>query len=113
MKEEPKQEEVKEEPKQNTESNNNVPTENPKDPNPKDFYYSIHGGVTNTKSQGSCEEAAEEIALIDTVDIHNVICYEVHAKDNSLLGYFLDVNCSSGNCNRYKSQIDWNKYKNR
>lgn len=113
VKEEPKQEEVKEEPKQSNESSNNVPAENPKDPNPKDFYYSIHGGVTNTKSQGSCEEAAEEIALIDTVDILNVICYEVHAKDNSLLGYFLDVNCSSGNCNRYKSQIDWNKYKNR
>lgn len=74
------------------------------------FYYSIHRGTINTKTQSGCLGAGEEIAFIDTVDINYFRCYEVTAKDGSILGYYLNIFCNSDNCNRYKSQIDWSKY---
>lgn len=90
-----------------------VPTTSNNDSNEVDtnsFFYSIHKGTINTKTQSSCLGAGEEIAFIDTVDINYYRCYEVTSKDGSILGYYLNIFCNSGNCNRYKSQIDWSKY---
>ena len=91
-------------------STNNNTTSNSKDPDPNDFYYQEHKGVTNTKTKSACKQASEEIAFLDTVDINYCTCYAVPAKDGTILGYFVNVFCNSGNCNRYKSQIDWTKY---
>lgn len=94
----------------NNNSTKNNTTSNSKDPDPNDFYYSEHKGVTNTRTESGCKQASEDIAFLDTVDINYCTCYDVHAKDGTILGYFVYVFCNSGNCNRYKSQIDWNKY---
>ena len=94
----------------NNNSTNNNTTSNSKDPDPNDFYYQEHKGVTNTRTKSACKQASEEIAFLDTVDINYCTCYAVPAKDGTILGYFVNVFCNSGNCNRYKSQIDWTKY---
>ena len=94
----------------NTSTSNNNTSSSSKDPDPNDFYYPEHKGVTNTKTKSGCKKAGEDIAFLDTVDINYYRCYEVTAKDGSILGYYLNIFCNSDNCNRYKSQIDWSKY---
>ena len=105
---EPKQE-VNKQP-QTTPSNNTSSNNDSKEVDPNSFFYSIHKGTINTKTESGCLGAGEEIAFIDTVDINYYRCYEVTAKDGSILGYYLNIFCNSDNCNRYKSQIDWSKY---
>ena len=75
------------------------------------FFYSIHQGVTDTSTQSNCLSAGEEIAFLDTVDINYYRCYEVTSKANTIMGYYLNIFCESGNCNRYKAMIDMSKYK--
>ncbi len=49
----------------------------------------------------ACNAAALEIAFKDTTDIINVYCFSV-AENGKLLGYRTDINCLSGNCDKYK-----------
>ena len=106
---EPKQE-VQEQPQTTAPSNNTSSNNDSKEVDTNSFFYSIHRGTINTKTQSGCLGAGEEIAFIDTVDINYYRCYEVTAKDGSILGYYLNIFCNSDNCNRYKSQIDWSTY---
>lgn len=108
-KSEPKQE-VQEQPQTTAPSNNTSSNNDSKEVDTNSFFYSIHRGTINTKTQSGCLGAGEEIAFLDTVDINYYRCYEVTAKDGSILGYYLNIFCNSDNCNRYKSQIDWSKY---
>lgn len=75
------------------------------------FFYSIHNGNIDTSSQDKCLSAGEEIAYLDTVDINYYRCYEVTSTTGKILGYYLNIFCNSGNCNRYKTQIDLKKYR--
>lgn len=75
------------------------------------FFYSIHQGKVEMSSQNNCLSAGNEIAFIDTVDINYYRCYEVTSTTGKILGYYLNIFCESGNCNRYKSQIDMSKYR--
>lgn len=75
------------------------------------FFYSIHQGKIEMSSQNNCLSAGSEIAFIDTVDINYYRCYEVTSTTGKILGYYLNIFCESGNCNRYKSQIDMSNYR--
>lgn len=75
------------------------------------FFYSIHNGNIDTSSQDKCLSAGEEIAYLDTVDINYYRCYEVTSTTGKILGYYLNIFCNSDNCNRYKAQIDFKKYR--
>lgn len=75
------------------------------------FFYSIHNGNIDTSSQDKCLSAGEEIAFLNTVDINYYRCYEVTSTTGKVLGYYLNIFCNSDNCNRYKIQIDFKKYK--
>lgn len=75
------------------------------------FFYSIHNGNIDSSSQDKCLSAGEEIAYLDTVDINYYRCYEVTSTTGKVLGYYLNIFCNSDNCNRYKTQIDFKKYR--
>lgn len=72
--------------------------------------YSFHKGQIEFKTSKGCYDAGVEVASIDSVDINNVVCYEVVSKANTVMGYYMRVKCNSGNCNRYKTMIDLSKY---
>lgn len=87
---------VKEEPiKENNNSYIGVPS-------PNDFNYSFHKGKIEYSSMEACLSASERIALKDTVDIINSWCMDVVDGQGTVLGEYLYINCSSGNCNKYK-----------
>ncbi len=71
-------------------------------PNPNDFNYSFHKGKIEYSSMDSCLSASERISLKDTVDIINSWCMDVVDSQGTVLGEYLYINCSSGNCNKYK-----------
>ena len=71
-------------------------------PNPNDFNYSFHKGKIEYSSMDACLSASEKISLKDTVDIINSWCMDVVDGQGIVLGEYLYINCSSGNCNKYK-----------
>ncbi len=71
-------------------------------PNPNDFNYSFHKGKIEYSSMDACLSASERISLKDTVDIINSWCMDVVDSQGTVLGEYLYINCSSGNCNKYK-----------
>ena len=71
-------------------------------PNPNDFNYSFHKGKIEYSSMDTCLSASEKISLKDTVDIINSWCMDVVDGQGTVLGEYLYINCSSGNCNKYK-----------
>ena len=71
-------------------------------PNPNDFNYSFHKGKIEYSSMDACLSASERISLKDTVDIINSWCMNVVDGQGIVLGEYLYINCSSGNCNKYK-----------
>ena len=71
-------------------------------PNPNDFNYSFHKGKIEYSSMDACLSASERISLKDTVDIINSWCMDVVDGQGTVLGEYLYINCSSGNCNKYK-----------
>lgn len=80
-------------------------------PNPNDFLYSITGGKVEFNTNEGCTNAGNEINEIDTVDINYFRCYEVISKGNTIMGYYLNIFCKSGDCNnKYKSMINMSKY---
>lgn len=108
-----------------TNSNSNVPnnTEPPKQTqpqpsedltkvaNPNDFFYSITGGEPEFSTNSGCMNAGDDIAFMGVVDVQYFRCYEVMSKANTIMGYYLNIFCESGNCNnRYKSMIDISSY---
>ena len=107
---------IKEETTSTTSANNNVEVheETPKQeinnnvnqyigvPNPNDFYYSFHHGKIEYHSMDSCLADVPNIAFKDTVDIINSWCIDVVDGQGTILGQYLYINCSSGNCDKYK-----------
>ena len=71
-------------------------------PNPNDFNYSFHKGKIEYSSMDDCLSDSERISLKDTVDIINSWCMDVVDGQGTVLGEYLYINCSSGNCNKYK-----------
>jgi hypothetical protein len=71
-------------------------------PNPNDFYYSFHHGKIEYSSMDSCLADVPNIALKDTIDIINTWCIDVVDEEGTILGQYLYINCSSGNCDKYK-----------
>lgn len=71
-------------------------------PNPNDFNYSFHKGKIEYNSMDACLFDSERISLKDTVDIINSWCMDVVDGQGTVLGEYLYINCSSGNCNKYK-----------
>ena len=71
-------------------------------PNPNDFNYSFHKGKIEYSSMDTCLSASEKVSLKDTVDIINSWCMDVVDGQGTVLGEYLYINCSSGNCNKYK-----------
>lgn len=79
-------------------------------PNPNDYYYSFHNGKIDdayTTLEG-CYNRSIEVTFLDTVDIINSTCYEVLDEYNTVLGIYMQVKCSSGNCEKYKKQVGIN-----
>ena len=64
--------------------------------------YSFHKGKIEYSSMDTCLSASEKISLKDTVDIINSWCMDVVDGQGTVLGEYLYINCSSGNCNKYK-----------
>ena len=92
----PNNNQIKEEPtKENNKSYIGIP-------NPNDFNYSFHKGKIEYSSMDACLSASERISLKDTVDIINSWCMDVVDGQGTVLGEYLYINCSSGNCNKYK-----------
>lgn len=113
-----------------------VPSEQPKPTNDtvdltkvvdtNSFFYSIHKGQKDTATESGCLKAGEDIANKEldqvmayneqhpdnqkSVDINYFRCYEVTSKANTVMYYYLNIFCNSGNCNRYKSLVDISKY---
>lgn len=50
----------------------------------------------------SCVSKGEEIALSNTIDVLYFNCTDVRSKTDTILGYYLDIVCESGNCDKYK-----------
>lgn len=71
-------------------------------PNPNDFYYSFHHGKIEYSSMDSCLADVPNIAFKDTIDILNTWCIDVVDGQGAILGQYLYINCSSGNCDKYK-----------
>ena len=107
---------IKEETTSTTSANNNVEVheEAPKQetnnnvnqyigvPNPNDFYYSFHHGKIEYSNMDSCLADVPRISFKDTVDIINSWCIDVVDGQGTILGQYLYINCSSGNCDKYK-----------
>lgn len=74
-------------------------------PDPNNFNYSMHNGVIeyNSEQRDKCIEDSIEFSFKDTVDITNAFCLDVYDSDNNILGYYLYIKCTSGNCNKYKN----------
>lgn len=71
-------------------------------PNPNDFYYSFHHGKIEYSNMDSCLADVPRISFKDTVDIINTWCIDVVDGQGTILGQYLYINCSSGNCDKYK-----------
>lgn len=71
-------------------------------PDPNSFMYSFHHGQIDYKTIDECLAATEVIGFKDTVDIINLTCMDVIDGEGTVLGYYLYVNCTSGNCEKYK-----------
>lgn len=70
---------------------------------PNNFNYSFHHGVIEYKDLETCINESYEIGYKDSIDIQNMWCSEVIDSENTILGYYLYINCISGNCNKYKN----------
>lgn len=71
-------------------------------PSPNDFNYSFHHGKIEYSTMESCLSSGESIALKDTVDIINFWCMDVVDDEGTVLGEYMYIKCSSGNCDKYK-----------
>lgn len=71
-------------------------------PNPNDFYYSFHHGKIEYSNMDSCLADVPRISFKDTIDIINTWCIDVVDGQGAILGQYLYINCSSGNCDKYK-----------
>lgn len=68
-----------------------------------DIFYSIHLGRVDTSTLARCISLGEELAFkyVEDIIYHN--CIEVTSTTNKSLGYYLDLICNSGNCEKYKN----------
>ena len=85
----------------NQETNNNV-NQYIGVASPNDFYYSFHHGKIEYSNMDSCLADVPRISFKDTTDIINAWCIDVVDGQGTILGQYLYINCSSGNCDKYK-----------
>ena len=113
-----------------TKSNNEVKQTQPsvdltKVASTNDIYYGIHRGIVEFSTNSGCDNAGRDIVDIElnqviaynaendntrNVDIQYHACYQVTSQANTIMGYYLNIYCESGNCNRYKSLINISNY---
>lgn len=67
-----------------------------------DIFYSIHLGRIEYTSLEDCSLAGTDLALNNTSEIYYFNCLEIYSTTNKFLGVYLDIVCSSGDCNRFK-----------
>jgi hypothetical protein len=72
-------------------------------PYPYDFNYSFHHGKIEYSTMAECLKASDDILLKDTTDIINAWCMDVIDENSTVLGEYLYIKCSSGNCDKYKN----------
>ncbi len=96
VKEETKNIETPEEPKNTTPIYIGVPS-------PNDIFYSYHLGKIEYETESQCLDSAINIAFKDTENIKNTECFQVVDDNGTILGYYLHINCLSGDCNNYKN----------
>lgn len=74
-------------------------------PDPNNYNYSMHHGNIEYQpnQRQDCINDSIDIGFKDTVDITNAFCLDVYDSNNTLLGYYLYIKCTSGNCNKYKN----------
>lgn len=90
-----------------------------------DINYDIHKGIVEFATNSGCERAGNDIVNIEldqviaynsendnskSVDIRYTACYQVTSQANTIMGYYLNIYCESGNCNRYKSLVNISNY---
>ena len=120
---------------QNTNTTNQTSSQTPTEITPQvdlttivstnDINYGIHKGVVEFSTNAGCTKAGDDIVDIElnqviaynaendnskTVDIRYPACYQVISQANTIMGYYLNIYCESGNCNRYKSLINISNY---
>lgn len=95
-----------------TNSNDNKKDEKPQEQqyigvaDPNNFNYSFHHGEIEYKSEEDCINDSYRIGYKNSKDIRNMWCSDVRDSENTILGYYLRINCISGNCNKYKNKED-------
>jgi len=114
----------------NTTSNNEVKQTQPsvdltQVASTNDINYGIHKGIVEFSTKSGCEKAGNDIVDIElnqviaynaennnskSVDIQYPACYQVTSQANTIMGYYLNIFCESGNCNRYKSLVNISNY---
>ena len=100
-------EEEKEEIPDDNYTNEDIPNKNENNSSvqiPTDFHDDVQYDYSNDNiypTIEACNQAGIDISFKYPSDIINTFCFSV-AKDGKLLGYRLDVNCKSGDCDKYK-----------
>ena len=71
-------------------------------PDPNSYYYSFHHGHIDFSSLDECQKNSEKYLMMDVNDIYGSWCMEVQDENGKVLGAYLYLKCTSGNCDRYK-----------
>lgn len=71
-------------------------------PDPNSYYYSFHHGHIDFSSLDECQKNSEKYLLMDVNDIYGSWCIEVQDENGKVLGAYLYLKCTSGNCDKYK-----------
>ena len=71
-------------------------------PDPNSYYYSFHHGHIDFSSLDECQKNSEKYLMMDINDIYGSWCMEVQDENGKVLGAYLYLKCTSGNCDRYK-----------
>lgn len=71
-------------------------------PDPNSYYYSFHHGHIDFSSLDECQKNSEKYLMMDVNDIYGSWCIEVQDENGKVLGAYLYLKCTSGNCDRYK-----------
>lgn len=71
-------------------------------PDPNSYYYSFHHGHIDFSSLDECQKNSEKYLMMDVNDIYGSWCMEVQDENGKVLGSYLYLKCTSGNCDRYK-----------
>lgn len=71
-------------------------------PDPNSYYYSFHHGHIDFSSLDECHNNSDKYLSKDVNDIYGSWCMEVQDENGKVLGAYLYIKCTSGNCDKYK-----------